>query len=167
MLDINTEIKTAEICTNDQSGFLPLFKTVEQTLRGSLSSASSATWQTIDPFLVSTKTNGAYRLCREAMVKNYQAYKDSCMACCSWPKNVNCSVLARNLFKGVHDEIHNIKKPVKPCLLKYFKWLLSHQRQRAGQGLASFPGRRRTAWQLPRVQTVTSAAWKLAVPIKF
>jgi len=42
-----------------------------------------------------------------------------------------CSVLARNLFKGVHDEIHNIKKPLKPRLLKYFKWLLSHQRQRA------------------------------------
>ena len=40
-------------------------------------------------------------------------------------------VLARNLFKGVHDEIHNVKKPLKPCLLKYFKWLLSHQRQRA------------------------------------
>jgi len=30
------------------------------------------------------------------------------------------SVFARNLFKGVHDEIHSIKKPVKPCLLKYF-----------------------------------------------
>jgi len=38
----------------------------------------------------------------------------------------------------VHDEIHNIKKPVKPCLLKYFKWLLSYQRQRAGQGLILF-----------------------------
>ena len=24
----------------------------------------------------------------------------------------------------MHDEIHNIKKPLKPCLLKYFKWLL-------------------------------------------
>ena len=51
---------------------------------------------------------------------------------------IGCSVLARNLFKGVHDEIHNIKKPVKPCLLKYFKWLLSHQRQRAGKGLILF-----------------------------
>ena len=45
------------------------------------------------------------------------------------------SVLARN---RVHDEIHNVKKPLKPCLLKYFKWLLSHQRQRAGKGLISF-----------------------------
>ena len=34
-------------------------------------------------------------------------------------------------LRGVHDEIHNIKKPLKPCLLKYFKWLLRHQRQRA------------------------------------
>jgi len=48
------------------------------------------------------------------------------------------NVLTRNLFKGVHDEIHNIKKPVRPCLLKYFKWLLSHQRQRAGKGLILF-----------------------------
>jgi len=38
----------------------------------------------------------------------------------------------------VHDEIHNIKKPLKPCLLKYFKWLLSHQMQRAGKGLILF-----------------------------
>ena len=33
-------------------------------------------------------------------------------------------VLARNLFKRVHNEIHNTKKLVKPCLVKYFKWLL-------------------------------------------
>ena len=44
------------------------------------------------------------------------------------------SVLARNLFKEVHDEIHNIKKPLKPCLLKYFKWWVNHRRQRAGKG---------------------------------
>jgi len=54
------------------------------------------------------------------------------------PKSHQNSVLARNLFKGVHDAIHSVKKPVKPCLLKYFKWLLSYQRQRAGKGLILF-----------------------------
>ena len=42
---------------------------------------------------------------------------------------VHCS--PRNLFK-VHNEIHNIPKP---CLVKYFKWLLKVIRgQRAGKG---------------------------------
>ena len=45
------------------------------------------------------------------------------------------SVLPEICLRGVHDEIHNVKKPLKPSLLKYFKWLrmLSHQRQRAGK----------------------------------
>jgi len=65
------------------------------------------------------------------------------------------SVLTRNLFKGVHDEIHNIKKPVRPCLLKYFKWLLSYQRQRAGKGLILFSNQYTLKAQCPgKVRTL-------------
>jgi len=48
--------------------------------------------------------------------------------------DVITSVLPEICLRGVHDEIHNIKKPLKPCLLKYFKWLLSHRRQRLAKG---------------------------------
>ena len=50
-----------------------------------------------------------------------------------------CSaVFSPDICLRVHDEIHSIKKPLKPCLLKYFKWLLSHRRPRAGKGLILF-----------------------------
>jgi len=35
---------------------------------------------------------------------------------------MGCS--GRNLFKGVHNEIHDICRQLKPCLVQYFKWLL-------------------------------------------
>jgi len=34
------------------------------------------------------------------------------------------SVLTTNLFKRVHNDTITFTSPVKPCLVKYFKWLL-------------------------------------------
>jgi len=85
---ISAKVKTVKIWTSDWRllSVDNLLKTVEQTSSETSSSASSATRQTIDPSLVNMKTNWAYRLCHEVMVKSYQTYKDSCTGCCSWPK---------------------------------------------------------------------------------
>ena len=68
------------------------------------------------------------------------------------------SVLARNLFRRVLNEIHDIWRGLKSCTIKYFKWLLKcnvikGQRakgwQRVGKGYILFQTRsQRAHWNL-------------------
>ena len=50
--------------------------------------------QTIEPSLVSTKVNRAYRLHHDAMMKSYQAYKKAAWAVVLWPEPYARGMLA-------------------------------------------------------------------------